>query len=67
MKDYALDPETASNGEHELLCLSCGCSTSLSEPPEGPSSDCGEETCPCHAVYWMTVPENVKRALWGDR
>lgn len=53
--------------EYEVLCLSCGCQLSHEEPPSGPEEQCAAPQCACHAVYWMTVPENVKRALWGDR
>lgn len=53
--------------EETLLCQSCGCYVSHEEPPSGPELECAAPFCPCHAVYWMTVPENVKRALVGDR
>lgn len=55
----------------DLRCASCQCAywdaDPAEEPPQGPGIDCFDPACPCHAVYWMTVPENVKRRLWGDR
>lgn len=54
------------------FCISCQCpydhrGLGGRELPAGPSKDCADERCPCHAVYWMTVPETIKRQLWGDR
>lgn len=53
--------------EQPLLCLSCQCRYSKADPPSGPEQDCADELCPCHGAYWQTVPETVKRRLWGDR
>ncbi len=53
--------------EELMLCLACQCDFSRKEPPDGPQQKCLDERCPCHALYWLTVPELVKRRLWGDR
>lgn len=54
-----LDPED----EYPKRCISCECPWD----DAAPEADCPTVQCPCHAVYWMTVPENEKRAMWGDR
>lgn len=55
----------------DLFCISCQCqydrSDLIERPPQGPQQDCADQRCPCHALYWLTVPELTKRRLWGDR
>ena len=67
-KDW-LDPLYGEQVSYDepIFCQSCGCYVSREDPPQGPEKHCASEVCACHAVYWMTVPENHKRAVWGDR
>lgn len=55
-----LDPE------RPLFCI-CECPSPFAAEVLEPSDICTDKACACHAVYWMTVPENEKRAMWGDR
>jgi hypothetical protein len=56
-----LDPEAF------MHCISCHCPYDASDEPRGPFEGCADEACPCHATYWLTVPELQKRKVWGDR
>lgn len=57
------------SGEELMLCLSCQCRYDGNDDATtwGPQEGCYDEACPCHAAYWLTVPEAHKRRLWGDR
>lgn len=66
-----LDPQPGTYSpdsiEDPIFCLSCQCYIDHRDRAQGPESNCASEVCACHAVYWMTVPELRKRAVWGDR
>lgn len=56
-----LDPE------RPVYCVDCECLWPDDDIEHPPFDTCQMMNCACHAAYWMTVPENEKRAMWGDR
>lgn len=59
--DIPLGPET----EEPLFCMACLCWSDNGEKPMGPAEDCANPVCSCHQPYWDTIPESLKRELWG--
>ena len=51
--------------EEPILCNNCGCW--YKQSPTQPEERCSHPVCSCHQPYWDTIPESLKREMWGGR